>query len=259
MLNPSKSEQANRDRETAVQTLVTSNLRLVVTLCKPYLLPGVALADLVQEGNIGLLVAASRFDSRRSKFSTYASWWVRQRILRFLTNFARIVRLPAHALGQIRRLRAAISAIEYETGYTPDAAELADEIGMTERRCKTLIEAMDGSTVSVDASNEHREDYDGDHCALNLAEILDSHAPDPCSYVEREEQLNVASEAFASLLPLHREILSRRFGLNGAKKETLEQIGASKGVTRERIRQIETKAMRILRTRIIQRSDQPVL
>jgi RNA polymerase sigma factor (sigma-70 family) len=227
--------------DSARQQLVERNLRLVVSIAKRYQYHGAELADLIQDGNLGLIKAVDRFDPDLGyRFSTYATWWIRQAVGRAVDNTGSAVRIPARARSQVRQLRAVKDDISQVLGRTPTGAELAREVGIDPQSAAVLL-AADKPTVplSMPAS-------DGD---LELGELLRSSDDGPdraaIAHVFEGELQDLVSQ----LPPAERRILTVRFGLDGNPPSTLAQAAERLGVSRQRARQIETRALRRLRRR----------
>jgi RNA polymerase primary sigma factor len=225
----------------AHRQLVQSNLRLVVSLARRYVGRGMALLDLIQEGNVGLMRAADRFDYRRGfKFSTYATWWIRQNISRAIADQGRTIRMPIHVLDAVNGLTRAQRELTQVLGRDPTMEELASELDLDVAR---VIELSRIALDTVSLETPVGEDEDG--TLGDLVEDADSVRPaDVASFSSLQDEL---AEALEGLNPREREVLIMRFGLADGRMRTLEEVGAHLNVTRERIRQLETKALAKLR------------
>ena len=227
--------------ELAKRKLIESNLRLVMAITRNYTKASVPLLDLIQEGNLGLIRAVEKFDYRLGyKLSTYATWWIRQAITRALADQGRTIRLPVHVADQVRRLLRARRQLAQKYNREPTLAELARETQQTEERVRELLELVE-TPVSLETPVGDGESLYGD-----LIEDVNSLAPHEQSAEHaRGEEL---AEALEQLNPRMRRVLALRFGLDGESPRTLEEVGSQLGITRERVRQLETRALRELRT-----------
>ena len=226
--------------ESAKRKLIESNLRLVMSITRNYTKAGVPLLDLIQEGNLGLIRAVEKFDYKMGfKLSTYATWWIRQSVTRALAEQGRTIRLPVHVAEQVRRVMRARRTLAQKLNRDPKLAEIAAESGFEPQRVQELLELVQDS-VSLETPVGDGESLYGD-----LIQDTKSAGPD----VETSERLRSTelSAAVARLDPRMRHVLSARFGLEGATPQTLEEVGAELGITRERVRQLEARALRELR------------
>jgi RNA polymerase primary sigma factor len=230
--------EADRETGTAKRELMEANLRLVVSIAKRYRGRELPLPDLVQEGNLGLGKAVDRFQYRRGfKFSTYATWWIRQAITRALADRGRLIRLPVHVEEQLRQLARADRALAGELGRAPTSEEVARRAHVSVEKVRGLLEAA-RRTYSLDTPLSE---------TTELGDVLeDTQIPPPDAGVLVEDQARQVQRALGILSEQQRQVLRLRFGLDDGE-HTLEQIGQRFGVTRERIRQIEAKALKKLR------------
>ena len=226
--------------EEAKRRLIESNLRLVMAITRNYTKANVPLLDLIQEGNLGLIRAVEKFDYRLGyKLSTYATWWIRQAITRALADQGRTIRLPVHVADQVRRLLRARRQLAQKLNREPTLVELAREAQQSEERVRELLELVE-NPVSLETPVGDGESLYGD-----LIEDVNSLAPHEQS-AEQARGRELAG-ALEQLNPRMRRVLSLRFGLDGSAPQTLEEVGSQLGITRERVRQLETRALRELR------------
>src|SRR5881398_2945531 len=226
--------------EEAKRRLIESNLRLVMAITRNYTKANVPLLDLIQEGNLGLIRAVEKFDYKLGyKLSTYATWWIRQAVTRALADQGRTIRLPVHVADQVRRLMRARRQLAQKFNREPTQEELAKESGFPEKRVQELLELVE-TPVSLETPVG-----DGESMYADLIEDIHSERPDE-STSKKLSQRELA-EALLRLNPRMRRVLSLRFGLDGEPPQTLEEVGAGLGITRERVRQLESRALRELR------------
>jgi RNA polymerase primary sigma factor len=244
LLTPSEERELARRKdegdEAAKRRLIECNLRLVMSITRNYTKAGVPLLDLIQEGNLGLIRAVEKFDYRMGyKLSTYATWWIRQAVTRALADQGRTIRLPVHVAEQVRRLMRARRVLTQKLNRDPTIAELAKESGFPERRVEELLDLVE-DPVSLETPVG-----DGESMYADLIEDVHSDQPDE-STAKRLRSAELA-HALEHLNPRMRHVLALRFGLDGTPPQTLEEVGAGLGITRERVRQLESRALRELR------------
>ena len=234
------AQRIRRGDRRALERLTTANLRFVVSVAKQYQNQGLSLPDLINEGNLGLIRAAEKFDETRGfKFISYAVWWIRQSILQALAEQSRIVRLPLNQVGALNRISKAFSRFEQENERRPSAEELADSLDIPASKITDTMR-VSGRHVSVDAPFSDSEDN-------NLLDVLpDRESPDSDRSLMGESLSTEVERALSTLGDRERDVLKMFFGMSG-QEMSLEEIGIHMGLTRERVRQIKEKAIRKLR------------
>jgi RNA polymerase sigma factor (sigma-70 family) len=235
-----RQDRAGRD---AWQTLVQSNLRLVVSIAKRYRASGLSFLDLIQEGNLGLMHAVEKFDWRRGfKFSTYATWWIRQAVTRGIENTARTIRIPPSAHGSVTNVHHARARLELKFGRRPAVSEIAAEVNLTERKVTEIL------SFPADPLSLSQPVIEGGD--LELGDMVEDHTGESPFDLAAAALLPAAIDKLFRLLDeRERRILALRFGLDRGEPRTLEEVGRQLNLTRERIRQIEARAISKLRDR----------
>tara|TARA_B100000085_G_C18480099_1_gene486875 strand:+ start:130 stop:978 length:849 start_codon:yes stop_codon:yes gene_type:complete len=225
-------------KQEAKNLFIASNLRLVIKIARSYENLGLDLEDLISEGNIGLVSAVDRFDPEKgAKFSTYAGFWIRQRIMRALSNHSSIIRMPCYLKQLYLNYLKYLEAYQEKHDKKPSIKEISKFLNITERKVKEMLEAA-SAIISLDCKIS--EDNDGD----TYAEVIkDERSDDPLKCLSTKNTTEVIDRALQELDPRERKIIRKRFGLDGDKPNTLEEIGVMFSVTRERIRQIERVAL----------------
>jgi RNA polymerase primary sigma factor len=236
------ARRKDRGDEAAKRQLIESNLRLVISMARAYSSSGVPLLDLIQEGNMGLMRAVEKFDASRGyKLSTYATWWIRQSMSRAIADQARTIRLPLHVLDVIKKLHRANRMLTQKLGREPLVAELAAELKLPTERVIEL-QRMIEDPISLEGPVG-----DGESNFSDMVEDTNTRQPETL-LVSRQRELELQA-ALEELNERTRHVLEARFGLNDREPATLEQVGVEIGVTRERVRQIETRALRELESK----------
>ncbi len=245
LLTPSEERELARRKdlgdEEAKRRLIEANLRLVMSITRHYTRADVPLLDLIQEGNLGLIRAVEKFDYRLGfKLSTYATWWIRQAITRALADQGRTIRLPVHVAEQVRRVQRCRRQLAQRLNRDPSSAEIGKEAGLPAERVDELF-ALVTDPVSLETPV-------GDGESLYADLIEDDRVASPDVQTADQARAEELRRALDELEPRMRYVVARRFGLDGEPPQTLEDLGAELGITRERVRQIETRALRRLRS-----------
>jgi RNA polymerase primary sigma factor len=244
LLTPSEERELARRKdlgdEDAKRKLIECNLRLVMSITRNYTKAGVPLLDLIQEGNLGLIRAVEKFDYKLGfKLSTYATWWIRQSVTRALADQGRTIRLPVHVAEQVRRVKRSRRQLAQKLNRDPSVDEIAKDSGFPATRIRELFDLVE------DPLSLETPVGDGESMVADMVEDLNSESPDGAT-ADHARTAELAA-AIERLDPRQKYVVLRRFGLDGLPSQTLEEVGGELGITRERVRQLETRALRELR------------
>ena len=242
LLGKEIKEGENKKAEIAKRKLVQANLRLVVSIAKKYIGQGVLFMDLVQEGSLGLIKAAEKFDySKNFKFSTYATWWIKQTIMRAIANNSKTIRIPVHMADKIRKYKKTYTALSFELGREPTDREIAERLGLNLKNIAAIKRAIIKEPISLETP------VTDDLCVGDYIEDKSYNSPDV--HAKNNAIKGSLSHLLQTLNEREKQIINCRFGINGENQMTLEQLGKTMGYSKERIRQLEEAALTKIRQR----------